>query len=83
MRFIRENEVRKLRGDASRTSTHLAVRSGTLTRPISIGPRAKAWPEHEVIELQRARLAGLSSEQLQAVVNTLHAKRSDYTPPQQ
>lgn len=83
MRFLREHEVRKLRGDASRTSTYLSVRNGTLTRPIAIGPRSKAWPEHEVIELQRARLAGLDVEQLQAVVNALHAKRSDYTPPQQ
>lgn len=64
-------------GDRSNTSIYNAIRDGLFTKPVPIGARAKAWPDYEVKAIVRARIAGQTEEQIRALVNRLHAKRTE------
>ena len=59
----------------SRTQHYNCVAAGLMTRPVQIGARAVAWPEHEVDAIIRARIAGKSSDEIRALVHRLHAAR--------
>lgn len=64
-------------GDRSNTSIYNAIRTGLFTKPVSIGQRAKAWPDYEVKAIVRARIAGKSDDEIRELVKRLHEKRVD------
>ena len=66
------------RGDG-RSSLYLDIQRGTWTPPVRLG-RSSSWPHHEVQALVRARVAGASTEQLQAIVRDLVNQRSQMMP---
>lgn len=59
----------------ARTQFYEAVRNGLMVRPIKVGSRATAFPDHELNTIERARIAGLSDAELRRVVDDLHAQR--------
>lgn len=59
----------------SRSAHYLDVQNGLFTTQISIGPRAVAWPAHEVATLNAARIAGKSEVEIRELVAKLEAAR--------
>lgn len=57
MTFIRQAEV--LRKTAlSRSTLYELIDAGKFPKPLKIGERINAWPQHEVEEWMQARIAG-------------------------
>ncbi|MET0218053.1 MAG: AlpA family phage regulatory protein [Burkholderiales bacterium] len=59
----------------SRSAHYADIRDGLYTRPIQIGERAVGWLQVEVEALNTARIAGLSDDQIRALVARLEAAR--------
>lgn len=60
----------------TRSPFYASIQQGTMTRPVKIGPRAAAWPEHELQAIVQARIAGASDADLRKLVDKLHAQRN-------
>ena len=65
----------KNQSGCSRSTIYLRIAQGLWTRPVNLGPRAVGWPAHEIDALNAARIAGLTDEQIRALVESLHAQR--------
>jgi prophage regulatory protein len=74
--YIKKSEVMKLRA-RSKSSTHLDINAGLLTRPVRIGGRSVAWPRYEIDTLNAARLSGKSDDEIRQIVEALHIARFD------
>lgn len=62
-------------GAKSRSFIYDRIAEGTLPRPVQVGDRALRFPAAEVDEIIKARIAGRSKDEIQALVEALHAKR--------
>ncbi len=62
---------------ASRSTIYERIQKGTLTKPVAIGARAVAWPEHEIDAILRAQIAGKPEAEIKALVVSLEAARKD------
>lgn len=65
------------RTGSSRTQHYNAISAGLMTTPVHIGPRAVAWPSHEVDAIIRARIAGKTDDEIRALVQRLMVERQD------
>ncbi len=72
--ILRLPGVLRARG-RSRSSHYSDIQQGLFTRPVSLGPRCVGWPEHEVIALNAARIAGKNDSEIRALVADLEADR--------
>jgi prophage regulatory protein len=72
--ILRLPDVLRERGK-SRSAHYLDIKQGLFTRPVSIGLRSVGWPAHEVAELNAARVAGKSEDEIRALVTKLEAVR--------
>lgn len=59
----------------ARSTVYLRIKQGTLTKPISLGPRCVGWPESEIALINEARIAEKSEEDIRALVAELQAGR--------
>jgi prophage regulatory protein len=59
----------------SRSTIYEDINRGLFTRPVSLGLRSVAWPQHEVDAINRARMAGAGNDELKALVERLHQER--------
>jgi prophage regulatory protein len=59
----------------ARSTVYLRVKQGTLTKPISLGPRCVGWPEAEITAINEARIAEKSEDEIRALVAELQANR--------
>jgi prophage regulatory protein len=57
------------------TTVYGEVKKGTFPPPIKLTSRSSAWVEYEVAEVNRARIAGKSAEEIRALVSRLVAAR--------
>lgn len=73
-RLCRLDEVLDRRG-SSRSGHYRDVARGLWTRPVRIGERAVAWPEHEIDALVNATIAGENQADRKALVDRLHRER--------
>ncbi len=73
--LLRRPSVQHASGQ-SRSTLYLRISEGLWTRPVSIGPRAVAWPATEVAALNEARIAGRSDEEIRALVTQLEKART-------
>ncbi|MEY8689641.1 MAG: helix-turn-helix transcriptional regulator [Leptothrix sp. (in: b-proteobacteria)] len=64
----------------SRSTIYLRIAQGLFPKPVLLGPRAVGWPASEVAALNAARIAGLSDEQIRALVLKLQAARQTVNP---
>ena len=66
----------RVRTGYGRSTVYLRIHQGLWPRPIALGPKMVAWPEHEVEAINRARIAGKGDDAIRALVNSLHKERS-------
>lgn len=59
----------------ARSTVYTYIAKGLWTTPVRLGPRAVGWPECEVHELMRARIAGGSEEDIRRLVSQLQVRR--------
>lgn len=72
--ILRLPDVLALTG-LSRSSIYLRVSYGLFPKPISLGGRAVGWPEHEILAITAAWVAGKSNEEIANLVHIMLAKR--------
>ncbi len=72
--ILRLPAVLQARG-RSRSTHYLDIEQGLFTRPVSLGARAVGWPEHEVVALNEARIAGRDDAEIRSLVRDLEASR--------
>lgn len=75
MAILRLPEVMKMMGYRAHASVYNAIKEGIFTRAVAIGERSVGWPDDEVEQIYRARIAGFSTDQLKKLVSNLHAIR--------
>ncbi|MCE2028997.1 helix-turn-helix transcriptional regulator [Sessilibacter corallicola] len=64
---------------AKSTWFHDRVKAGLLPPPVSLGVRAKGWPEHELDQVLAFMVAGKSDDDIRTLVNHLVEKRQQLT----
>lgn len=77
MQILRLPEVKGRAGHRSDASIYNSIRDGLFTTGVSIGQRAKGWPDYEVEAINAARVAGKSNDEIRDLVKVLHAKRTE------
>ncbi len=77
MLILRLPEVKRVHGHKSDASIYNAIRDGLHTTGVSIGQRAKGWPDYEVNAIIAARIAGKTDAEIRELVKALHAKRTE------
>jgi len=77
MKFIIERmpEVCRATGSPSPESVYSAIRNGLFPPGISIGTRARGWPDYEIDAVNSARIAGKSDSEMREVVMLLLLNR--------
>ena len=76
MAIFRMPAVKAETGHRSHASIYSAIKAGLFTKPVPIGERSVGWPDYEVFAINKARIAGQTDEQIRALVNRLHEKRT-------
>jgi prophage regulatory protein len=79
MSIFRMPAVKAETGHRSHASIYNAIKAGLFTKPVQIGQRSVGWPSDEVQAINAARIAGKSEAEIRALVNRLHAKRTELT----
>jgi len=74
VKLLRLPVVLQARG-RGRASHYADIGKGLFTRPVNIGPHSVGWPDYEVEELNRARIAGKSDDEIRTIVKQLEAYR--------
>jgi prophage regulatory protein len=75
-RFTLERPSRAFaRMGVGRSTGYAAIKAGLLVPPVPIGPRAVAFPGHEVDAIIAARICGRSDEEIKSLVADLVAAR--------
>lgn len=72
--LLRLPAILKKRG-RSRSAHYADIKAGLFVKPVLIGLRATATPEHEVNALNAARIAGKSDDEIRELVKQLEAAR--------
>lgn len=75
MGILRLPDVMRQLGYRAHASVYNAINDGLFTKPVAIGVRSVGWPEEEVEQIYRARIAGFTTEQLKKLVSNLHSNR--------
>jgi prophage regulatory protein len=60
----------------SKSKIYADIKNGLFLPPVAIGPRARAWGEHEVDSVNRAYLAGKTEAEIRRVIADLIAART-------
>ena len=74
MEIIRLTAVKEKTGLA-RSTLYLRIQQGLLTKPVSLGGKAVGWPASEILQINAARVAGKSNEEISALVRQLMLER--------
>lgn len=77
MQILRLPDVKRVLGHRSDASVYNAIKDGTFTTGVSIGQRAKGWPDYEAQAIALARVAGRTDADIRELVTDLHAKRTE------
>lgn len=59
----------------SRTSHYSDIKNGLMTEPVRLGENSVAWPEHEILAINAARIAGKSNSEIRELVSQLMTGR--------
>lgn len=65
----------KAESGASRSTIYLRIQQGLWPKPVRLGPRSVGWPAGEVAAINSARIAGMTDDEIRAVVIKLEAAR--------
>ena len=72
--IIRVPEVSRTTGLA-RSTIYLRIEQGLLPKPVSLGVKAVGWPATEISQINAARIAGKSNEEIKNLVDELENQR--------
>ena len=72
--IIRLPEVSRTTGLA-RSTIYLRIEQGLLPKPVSLGGKAVGWPATEISQINAARIAGKSNEEIKNLVDDLEKQR--------
>ena len=72
--IIRLPEVSRTTGLA-RSTIYLRIEQGLLPKPVSLGGKAVGWPATEISQINAARIAGKSNEEIKTLVDELENQR--------
>jgi prophage regulatory protein len=61
----------------SRGTFYSKVKGGLVTPSVRLGPNSVAWPEDEIVQLNEAKIAGKSDDEIRALVCKLVAQRKN------
>jgi prophage regulatory protein len=75
MPILRMPAVKAETGHRSHASIYNAIKAGLFTRGVAIGQRSRGWPSGEVHAINAARIAGLTDDEIRALVDRLHLQR--------
>ena len=59
----------------ARSTVYLRIEQGLLPKPVSLGGKAVGWPASEISQINGARIAGKSNEEIKRVVDELENQR--------
>jgi prophage regulatory protein len=59
-----------------KTTLYTRVQDGMLTRPVKVGPRLSAYPEHEISAINAATVAGKGPDEIRELVIELERQRA-------
>lgn len=62
---------------ASRSTIYLRIQQGLWPKPVKLGPRSVGWPAGEVAAINAARIAGMTDDEIRALVVRLETTRKD------
>lgn len=62
----------------SRSGLYARIAAGLLPRPIALGARAAAWPEHDIDAVLAAMIRGATDDELRTLVSDIHTRRSNF-----
>jgi prophage regulatory protein len=62
----------------SRSRLYARISDGLFPRPVALGPRVAAWPEHEVDAVIAAHIREISDAELARLVSEIHARRPTF-----
>ena len=65
----------KIETGLPRSTIYLRIQQGLLTKPISLGGRSVGWPATEISQINAARVAGKSNEEIKRLVCELQKQR--------
>ncbi len=77
--FERLPDVRRATGQST-SAIYRNCAAGLMCPPVKLGPKTSAWILHEVREVNAARAAGWSDDQIRDLVSRLVAQRGEYAP---
>lgn len=77
--ILRRPEVVSRKGGSS-SGLHREIHEGLMTPPVKISERASGWPDYEVDEIIRARIAGAGDDEIREIVRRLKAERKALHP---
>ena len=75
LHFLRERAI-LARTQFPRRTFHDQIKSGLMPRGVKLGPRAVAYPKHEVDAVLAARFAGKTDDEIRSLVAELEASRA-------
>ena len=67
----------KIETGLPRSTIYLRIQQGLLTKPISLGGRSVGWPATEISQINAARIAGKSNEEIKNLVDELENQRGE------
>jgi len=72
--LLRCKQVEQFTG-LKRGAIYARIRDGLFPPPCKIGKRASAWPQHEVVYINLAIIAGRSDDRIKSLVRSLVEQR--------
>jgi len=72
--LFRRPTVERITGK-SRSTIYRDIKKGLFTKPVSIGGDRVAWPSVEVEQINKARIAGKSDDEIKLLVKKLEEAR--------
>lgn len=74
MKLLRLVPVLGLTG-TSRSAHYAQIKDGLMTAPVPLSAHSVAWPEHEILTINSARIAGKNDDEIRQLVAKLMADR--------
>ncbi len=73
-RLVRKREALTILGN-SNTQLYEDIKAGRMVAPVKVGGRVVAFPSDELDAIVSARVGGLATDEMRALVDRLHAQR--------
>jgi len=63
----------------SRSTHYQEIKQGLMPPPVKLGEQSVAWPESEILAINKARIAGKSTDEIKQLVQQLVTKRQSFS----